>query len=174
MLPSGDVVWAPYGNFGRRLLSWAIDWGAFLVLPSVLVDETWLLAFLMYLTLWVARGRTIGMKITGLRIAREDNGDIPGYWTAFLRYLRLFGAYLGVGFSAFLVIGLVAGVAGVDEGNVVEIATGVFVTGPFAVGYVKALQDPKQQNLLDRASGLVVVRVPPEHDRFFRAREQGT
>ena len=90
MLPSGEVVWAPYGNFGRRLASLAIDWLGVGTLSSWLMSELWWAVFwwlpmLAYMTATVARGRTIGMKITGIRIAHEDSGAVPGFWTAFLR-----------------------------------------------------------------------------------------
>ena len=73
---------------------------------SVSQGLTYLVAFLLYFTLLEGYlGQTVGKMLLGIKVIREDNGEVPGLGTAALRtVLRIVDGLFGylVGFIAVM------------------------------------------------------------------------
>jgi uncharacterized RDD family membrane protein YckC len=98
--PQGTSA-APYAGFWVRAVALVLDYiplyvvGVLLVvvgLGAITVPVLLGMGFVYFVGLWVMAGRTLGMRVLGLRVIRENGGDVT-LTVAVRRFLGLFVAF---------------------------------------------------------------------------------
>jgi uncharacterized RDD family membrane protein YckC len=159
-------------RLGAGLIDWFVALGAMwltVIVGAVLGADGWgdlglglwyalvLLLPLLYLGLaWAARGQTLGLRATNLRLVSTSTWEQPSRPRALLRALIAVLTFIAW---------LVPLVAGFGDASGLAALVGVALTVAVLalVGHLWALLDPRGQSLQDRLFGLAVV--PPSLDR---------
>jgi uncharacterized RDD family membrane protein YckC len=110
-----------------------------IALPLWLSLAAVILGYLYWTGQWAVWGRTLGMRLTGCRVVREEDGGLPTWERASLRGVLFWGP------------GLVAGIP----------AVGPLVALLAIVGMLLAFGDPRRQGWPDRLARTFVVRPCP-------------
>ncbi len=160
----------------RRFAASVLDW-IFLVFAAgigapFLVDAvtgrqlsgvTWLLevalVVLVYFTLqWAWSGRTLGMRIVGIRLLAARNGRPPGPLRALARSLA---ALVAAASALVLVVFAFSDPPsnGYALADTIALAGAATVATAVVLGHFMQLRDAKGRSLQDRLFGLVVVDV---------------
>ncbi len=115
------------------------------------------LVVLVYFTLqWAWSGRTLGMRIVGLRLFAPRNGRPPGPLRALARSL----ASLVAAASALVLLAFAFSDPPTDGyalADAVALASAATVATAVVLGNLMQLRDPKGRSVQDRLFGLVVV-----------------
>ncbi|HLI51679.1 MAG TPA: RDD family protein [Thermomicrobiaceae bacterium] len=107
-----------------------------------------------YLTIFGGNGRTLGMRIVGIRVVDPSTGEPPGYQRAFIRAILTF--IFGV--ALFVLINDMLSNDGKQGSAVIVIAVAVVIVGIWAHAFM--LFDLRGQTVQDRICGVLYIQKP--------------